>query len=178
MTVLLADIHGFLDNLKAPIELVEQRAKFYKFAITNILNAVGVSTEKLKFVLGSSYQKSPEYIMDVYKMSSLISERDAKKAGAEVVKQSDVRIPAKFGCLELGLTMVTERPHEWSAVPRTSGLRRAAPWCRCSIRRYALLLVSRRSSQTDLLQAWIKESYSLRPPNGCPRSDTKCARTC
>ncbi|KAK2058964.1 tRNA synthetase class I [Colletotrichum caudatum] len=89
LTVLLADIHGFLDNLKAPIELVEQRAKFYKFAITNILNAVGVSTEKLKFVLGSSYQKSPEYIMDVYKMSSLISERDAKKAGAEVVKQSD-----------------------------------------------------------------------------------------
>ncbi|KAF6819377.1 tyrosyl-trna synthetase [Colletotrichum plurivorum] len=89
MTVLLADIHGFLDNLKAPIELVEQRAKFYKFAITHILQAVGVSTEKLKFVLGSSYQKSPEYIMDVYKMSSLISERDAKKAGAEVVKQSD-----------------------------------------------------------------------------------------
>ncbi|TDZ16912.1 Tyrosine--tRNA ligase [Colletotrichum sidae] len=89
MTVLLADIHGFLDNLKAPIELVEQRAKFYKFAITHILQAVGVSTEKLKFVLGSSYQKSPEYIMDIYKMSSLISERDAKKAGAEVVKQSD-----------------------------------------------------------------------------------------
>ncbi|KAJ0345240.1 hypothetical protein COL154_001747 [Colletotrichum chrysophilum] len=89
MTVLLADIHGFLDNLKAPIELVEQRAKFYKFAITNILQAVGVSTEKLNFVLGSSYQKSPEYIMDIYKMSSLISERDAKKAGAEVVKQSD-----------------------------------------------------------------------------------------
>uniref|UniRef100_L2G8Q4 tyrosine--tRNA ligase n=1 Tax=Colletotrichum fructicola (strain Nara gc5) TaxID=1213859 RepID=L2G8Q4_COLFN len=78
-----------LDNLKAPIELVEQRAKFYKFAITNILQAVGVSTEKLNFVLGSSYQKSPEYIMDIYKMSSLISERDAKKAGAEVVKQSD-----------------------------------------------------------------------------------------
>lgn len=102
MTVLLADIHGFLDNLKAPIELVEQRAKFYKFAITNILNAVGVSTEKLKFVLGSSYQKSPEYIMDVYKMSSLISERDAKKAGAEVVKQSDVRIPKKPWCLDSG----------------------------------------------------------------------------
>lgn len=101
MTVLLADIHGFLDNLKAPIELVEQRAKFYKFAITNILQAVGVSTEKLNFVLGSSYQKSPEYIMDIYKMSSLISERDAKKAGAEVVKQSDVRAPVP-SCRELG----------------------------------------------------------------------------
>jgi hypothetical protein len=50
---------------------------------------VGVSTEKLTFVQGSSYQKSPEYIMDVYKLSSIISEHDAKRAGAEVVKQTD-----------------------------------------------------------------------------------------
>lgn len=48
-----------------------------------------MSTEKLKFVQGSSYQKSPEYIMDVYKLSSVISEHDAKRAGAEVVKQTD-----------------------------------------------------------------------------------------
>lgn len=45
--------------------------------------------EKLEIVLGSSYQKSPEYVMDVYKLASLISEHDAKRAGAEVVKQSD-----------------------------------------------------------------------------------------
>ncbi len=81
--------HGFLDNLKAPLQLVEYRAKFYQFAISAILESVGVPTEKLKFVLGSSYQKSPEYIMDVYKLSSLVSEHDAKKAGAEIVKQSD-----------------------------------------------------------------------------------------
>lgn len=89
VTVLLADIHGFLDNLKAPIELVENRAKYYDKTITAILKSVGVSTEKLRFVLGSSYQKSPEYVMDVYRLASVISEHDAKKAGAEVVKQSD-----------------------------------------------------------------------------------------
>lgn len=89
MVVLLADIHGFLDNLKAPIELVEYRATFYRLCITSILKAVGVPTEKLTFVLGSSYQKSPEYIMDIYKLSSLVTEHEAKKAGAEVVKQSD-----------------------------------------------------------------------------------------
>ncbi|KAL4941053.1 hypothetical protein BDV06DRAFT_223466 [Aspergillus oleicola] len=88
VTVLLADIHAFLDNLKAPLELVENRAKYYSKVITAILESVGVSTEKLKFVLGSSYQKSPEYTMDVYKLSSLVSEHDAKKAGAEIVKQS------------------------------------------------------------------------------------------
>jgi tyrosyl-tRNA synthetase len=89
VTVLLADIHGFLDNLKAPIELVEARAQFYRFCITSLLKAMGVSVDKLKFVLGSSYQKSPEYVMDLYKISSLISEHDAKRAGAEIVKQSD-----------------------------------------------------------------------------------------
>ncbi|AEO64585.1 uncharacterized protein THITE_63335 [Thermothielavioides terrestris NRRL 8126] len=89
VTILLADIHGFLDNLKAPLELVMHRAEFYRHIITAMLQAVGVSTEKLRVVLGSSYQKSPEYVMDVYKMASLISEHDAKKAGAEVVKQTD-----------------------------------------------------------------------------------------
>lgn len=88
VTILLADIHGFLDNLKAPIELVEQRVHFYRYVITAILEAVGVSTEKLRFVQGSSYQKSPEYVMDLYKLTSLVSEHDAKKAGAEVVKQT------------------------------------------------------------------------------------------
>jgi tyrosyl-tRNA synthetase len=81
--------HGFLDNLKAPLELVEYRAKYYEFAISAILESVGVSTSKLQFVLGSSYQKSAPYIMDVYKMSSVVSEHDARKAGAEVVKQTD-----------------------------------------------------------------------------------------
>jgi tyrosyl-tRNA synthetase len=89
MTVLLADIHGFLDNLKAPIELVEQRAEYYRHIIGAMLRAVGVPTEKLKFVLGSSYQKSANYAMDLYKMASVVSEHDAKRAGAEVVKQTD-----------------------------------------------------------------------------------------
>jgi len=88
VVVLLADIHGFLDNLKAPIELVDYRAKFYRLAISAMLESVGVPTERLTFVLGSSYQKSPEYIMDVYRLCSLVSEHEAKKAGAEIVKQS------------------------------------------------------------------------------------------
>lgn len=88
VTVLLADIHGFLDNLKAPIELVNHRAQYYKFIITSMLKAVGVSTDRLRFVLGSSYQTSGAYTMDVYKLASVVSEHDAKKAGAEVVKQS------------------------------------------------------------------------------------------
>ncbi|EGU82227.1 tyrosyl-tRNA synthetase [Fusarium oxysporum f. sp. raphani 54005] len=88
VTVLLADIHGFLDNLKAPIELVEKRAEYYKFVITEMLKACGVPTDQLRFVFGSSYQKTADYVMDLYKLASVVSEHDAKKAGAEVVKQT------------------------------------------------------------------------------------------
>ncbi|KAJ9608769.1 Tyrosine--tRNA ligase cytoplasmic [Cladophialophora chaetospira] len=87
--ILLADIHGFLDNLKAPIELVKFRAEYYKYIIQSLLKAVGVSLEKLEFVLGSSYQLSSEYTMDIFRLSSVVTEHDAKKAGAEVVKQVD-----------------------------------------------------------------------------------------
>ncbi|KAH8699400.1 hypothetical protein GQ44DRAFT_665457 [Phaeosphaeriaceae sp. PMI808] len=87
--VLLADIHGFLDNLKAPIELVKYRAEYYRYTITSLLKAVKVPIDKLEFVLGSSYELSAEYMMDVLRLASITSERDAKKAGAEVVKQTE-----------------------------------------------------------------------------------------
>jgi tyrosyl-tRNA synthetase len=90
VVVLLADIHGMLDNLKAPIDLVQHRANYYRLTVAALLRAVGISTElkNLTFVLGSSYQKSPEYVLDVYKLSSCITEHEAKRAGAEVVKQT------------------------------------------------------------------------------------------
>jgi tyrosyl-tRNA synthetase len=79
-----------LDNLKAPIELVQHRADYYRLTIALLLRAVGIETElkNLTFVLGSSYQKSAGYVLDVYKLSSVITEHDAKRAGAEVVKQT------------------------------------------------------------------------------------------
>ena len=88
MVILLADVHAFLDSMKAPLELVENRVKYYQKIITAILEAVGVSTEKLEFVLGSSYQRNADYVMDVYRLAALTSEHDCRKAGAEIVKQS------------------------------------------------------------------------------------------
>lgn len=54
-----------------------------------MLNAINVPTDKLEFVLGSSFQLSAKYTMDVYRLTSMVTEHDAKKAGAEVVKQVD-----------------------------------------------------------------------------------------
>lgn len=84
----ISDVHAFLDNLKAPIELVNHRCTYYAFILTAVLRSIGVPLDKLKFVTGSSYQYSAEYTRDVYRLASITSEHDCKKAGAEVVKQA------------------------------------------------------------------------------------------
>lgn len=87
VTVLLADLHAFLDNMKATLETVNYRAKYYELAIKAILRSLNVPIEKLKFVVGSSYQLSSEYTLDIFRMSNIVSQNDAKRAGADVVKQ-------------------------------------------------------------------------------------------
>merc|ERR1712168_1710511 len=63
--------------------------------------------EKLHFVKGTDYQLSKEYTLDVYRLSSVVTEHDARKAGAEVVKQ--VSHPLLSGLLYPGLQDLDEQ---------------------------------------------------------------------
>lgn len=87
VTVLIADLHAYLDNMKAPLEVVQFRAKYYEHVVKTILTSINVPIEKLKFVTGSEYQLTPEYTMDLFKLSNKVGQNDAKRAGADVVKQ-------------------------------------------------------------------------------------------
>ncbi|KAG0148271.1 hypothetical protein CROQUDRAFT_41709 [Cronartium quercuum f. sp. fusiforme G11] len=87
--ILLADVHAFLDNLKAPLELIKQRVSFYSYILRAVFTSIGVPIDRLEFVTGSSYQYSSPYNQDCLKLASLVSERDARKAGSEVVKESE-----------------------------------------------------------------------------------------
>lgn len=82
--ILLADLHAALDN--TPWNLVEHRYDYYKAIIPLMIQAMGVDIKELEFVKGSEMQLKPEYVYDVFKMSSLVSVRDSRKAAAEVVK--------------------------------------------------------------------------------------------
>ena len=73
--------------MKAPIDLVARRVEYYQFLLTSILTSLGVPVNRLTFVVGSSYQYSQAYNLDKYKLCSITTEHDARKAGAEVVKQ-------------------------------------------------------------------------------------------
>lgn len=106
VTILFADLHAYLDNMKAPWELLELRVQYYEQVIKAMLESIGVPLDKLKFVKGTDYQLSREYTLDVYRLSSIITEHDAKKAGAEVVKQ--VEHPLLSGLLYPGLQALDE----------------------------------------------------------------------
>ncbi|KAK2588844.1 hypothetical protein KPH14_001714 [Odynerus spinipes] len=106
VTILFADLHAYLDNMKAPWELLALRTQYYEAVIKAMLKLIGVPLDKLKFVKGTDYQLSKEYTLDVYRLSSIVTEHDAKKAGAEVVKQ--VANPLLSGLLYPGLQVLDE----------------------------------------------------------------------
>lgn len=106
VTILFADLHAYLDNMKAPWELLALRVQYYEHTIKAMLQSIGVPLDKLKFERGTNYELSREYTLDVYRLSSLITEHDAKKAGAEVVKQVDH--PLVSGLLYPGLQALDE----------------------------------------------------------------------
>lgn len=106
VTILLADLHAYLDNMKAPWELLELRTKYYEAIIKAMLESINVPLDKLNFVQGTEFQLSKKYTLDVYRLTSVVTEHDAKKAGAEVVKQVDH--PLLSGLLYPGLQALDE----------------------------------------------------------------------
>jgi len=103
----LQDVHAFLDNLKAPLDLVAHRTKYYEFVLRAVFTSLGIPTSQLTFVKGSDYQLNRDYTLDCYKLCTLVTEHDAKKAGAEVVKQ--VESPLLSGLLYPGLQALDEQ---------------------------------------------------------------------
>ena len=106
VTILFADLHAYLDNMKAPWELLTLRTKYYKAVIIATLRALNVPIEKLQFVTGTDYQLSREYSLDAYRLAAIVTEHDAKKAGAEVIKQVDS--PLLSGLIYPGLQALDE----------------------------------------------------------------------
>lgn len=56
VTILFADLHAYLDNMKAPWDLLVHRTQYYEAIIKAMLRSIGVPLDKLKFVKGSDYQ--------------------------------------------------------------------------------------------------------------------------
>jgi tyrosyl-tRNA synthetase len=89
VTILFANMHAYLDNMKTNWELLEKRTQFYELLIKEMLKRAKVSIDKLKFIKGTDFQLQEKYTLDMYKISAMTTTRDTQRAGAEVVKQID-----------------------------------------------------------------------------------------
>ncbi|UYP48652.1 Tyrosine--tRNA ligase [Candidatus Lokiarchaeum ossiferum] len=97
VTILFADLHAYLDNMKSTWEMLAKRTRYYEFLIKEMLNLIKAPLDKLNFVQGTDFQLSKEYTLDMYKLSALVTTKNTQKAGAEVVKQ--VKNPKMSGLL-------------------------------------------------------------------------------
>lgn len=88
VTMLLADLHAMLNDMKSTFEQLNSRFKYYSLVIRSLLEAAGADVKKLKFVKGSDFQLDPKYTLDVYKLASMSSLHDLNKASSEVVRQN------------------------------------------------------------------------------------------
>lgn len=87
VTILLADLHGYLDSQKAPWELLDARTNYYQRLIVSMLKSIKVPIDKLKFVRGTEFELTANFSNDLFRLISQTTLHDARKAGAEVVKQ-------------------------------------------------------------------------------------------
>jgi tyrosyl-tRNA synthetase len=63
VAILIADVHKILDNTSVEVEC-------YQRGILSIMKHLKVDVSKIKFVRGSEFQYSEEYILDVLKLAS------------------------------------------------------------------------------------------------------------
>jgi tyrosyl-tRNA synthetase len=89
VTVLVADLHAHLDDVKSPFELLEARSTYYRAAIEAMIEAAGADPAGVEFVRGTDYQLEEPYTLDLYRMLAETTLSRAKRAGSEVVRQSE-----------------------------------------------------------------------------------------
>ncbi len=88
-TVLLADLHAHLDDLKSPFELLDARSEYYEECIKGMMDATGVDSSDLEFVKGSDFELDKDYMLNVLRMSADTTLNRSKRAAAEVVRYGD-----------------------------------------------------------------------------------------
>ena len=84
ITVLLADVHAYL-NEKGTMDEVRKIADYNKRCFI----ALGLDEKNTKFVLGSSYQLSSEYMLDVLKLARSTTLNRARRSMDEVSRNSE-----------------------------------------------------------------------------------------
>ena len=103
VTILLADLHGFLDNRKTPENLLEPRTKHYREILECMIKQLDVPLERVKFVVGRDFQLTEKYSKDFWRMTTLVTTNCARECGSTVVQQTDHPLMSSlyYPCLQV-----------------------------------------------------------------------------
>lgn len=84
VTIMIADLHAWLDFRKCVPELIAIRSKYYTEMLKSIFKSFGRKVPKI--IIGSSFQTKSDYFVPVLQMASTTTLNRAKRAAAEVVR--------------------------------------------------------------------------------------------
>lgn len=98
VVILLADLHAMLDAQKSTAAQLQVRTQYYRTLIASTLTRLGVDMSKITWVVGSTFQLTPEYMMDILRANAHLSVAQCVHAAADVVKLS-ARNPNMNGLL-------------------------------------------------------------------------------
>jgi tyrosyl-tRNA synthetase len=87
--VLVADLHAHLDDEKSPWDRLEARSDYYETAIRAMVDAAGADADAIEFVRGRDLELDADYELSLLRMAADTTISRAKRAGSEVVRQSD-----------------------------------------------------------------------------------------
>ncbi len=105
-TILVADLHAYLDDQKTPWHLLDARSRYYKEVMKACLEDVfKIDTRNLKFVKGSDFQLEAQYMLDVLRMAADVTVARARRAASEVIRFAE---EAKLGGLIYPLMQIED----------------------------------------------------------------------
>lgn len=87
-TVLLADIHAALDDLKSRWEDLDLRVEYTRKVVELAIDW----KEKPRFVRGADFQLTKDYQMDIYRMSTITTVSEALHAASEVTRMKNPKV--------------------------------------------------------------------------------------
>lgn len=82
------DVMSHLNGGQVSLEIASFRSDLFIELIKYSFNSLNISTEKIKFVKGSEFQLKKEYVLDLYRMSALVSCSEANEATASVLRDT------------------------------------------------------------------------------------------
>lgn len=105
VTILIADQHALFDSMKSTKEQVPFRTEYYKQVLSVMIDSIGGNSKDIIWIIGSSFQRSSEYLDIMEELKSIASVNDCIRAGSEVVKHSD---NPTLGSIEYPLMQVAD----------------------------------------------------------------------